>query len=593
MPIFPLPQFEADVAEYRIEKEAYERLSVPKTVVVRFGSMKMIGEFPFDLNVKPGCGTKMVARTHRGTELAEMLTSTCPNAGCSKSVTRKEMLQYIENSGGKDYPYFNEGKILRIATTDDLNEQRRIEGLRNGMKRFAQQAVEQVGLPMKVVDAEPILGGERLTFFFTSEDRVDFRDLVAVLSKEFSTRIDLRQVGARDEARLIADYEKCGQHCCCKQFLKVLKPISMKAAKTQKATLDPLKISGRCGRLMCCLRYEDETYETLRKKLPRMKSRVMTPDGPGMVIDTQILTQLVLVILDADDKRVAVPVESLSPIDSKPMPKPGAAPADAESGGDEGDPLRGMNADEVARKVGGGPGPDAGPSPVPAPRDERQQQYKQRSQGEGGARPAAGGRDGPRRDEPRRDEPRRDEPRRDGGPRGGERPPGGDARRERGGPSSDRGGAGRGNGRAGGGRGDQAGRGDGRRAPDGIAGSPGREGARDAGRDGGRPSRGPEQGPGRPPRELGPAGDAPTASDDAADGDEDGPDDDGPDQGPAQGGGPGVPGGPGQPGGTGGAKKRRRRRRRGGGGGRGGPQGGAGGAGGGGGTGGGGGPPAG
>lgn len=312
MPIFPLPQFEADLAEYRLEKEAYERLSVPKTVVVRFGVMKMIGEFPFDLNVKPGCGTKMIVRSHRGTELAEMLTSTCPNAGCSKSVTRKEMLEYIENSGGKDYPYFNDGKVLRIATTDDLNEQRRIDGLRQGMKREAQARADEAGVPMKIVDAEPILGGERLTFYFTAEDRVDFRDLVGRLSEAFSTRIELRQVGARDEARLIADYEKCGQHCCCKQFLKVLKPISMKSAKIQKATLDPLKISGRCGRLMCCLRYEDETYDTLRKRLPRMKSRVTTPDGPGTVMDAQILTQLVLVQLDSTGKRAAFPVENIT-----------------------------------------------------------------------------------------------------------------------------------------------------------------------------------------------------------------------------------------------------------------------------------------
>jgi hypothetical protein len=121
----------------------------------------------------------------------------------------------------------------------------------------------------------------------------------------------MRQVGARDEARITADYERCGQYCCCKNFLKVLKPVSMKSAKTQKATLDPLKISGRCGRLMCCLRYEDETYEDLRKRLPHRKSRVGTPDGDGIVIDTQILTQLALVRLD-NGTDIAVAVENLS-----------------------------------------------------------------------------------------------------------------------------------------------------------------------------------------------------------------------------------------------------------------------------------------
>src|SRR5258706_7797747 len=181
---------------------------------------------------------------------------------------------------------------------------------------------------MKIVDAEHILGAERLTFFYLAEERVDFRDLLRALSAEHRVRIELRQVGARDEARLTADYEKCGQYCCCKNFLKVLKPVSMKSAKVQKATLDPLKISGRCGRLMCCLRYEDETYEDLRKRLPRKKSRVGTPEGDGWVVDTQILTQLVLVQLEREDKQVAIAVENLTDPSGPPptYASPGAPP---------------------------------------------------------------------------------------------------------------------------------------------------------------------------------------------------------------------------------------------------------------------------
>src|SRR6185369_3690212 len=158
---------------------------------------------------------------------------------------------------------------------------------------------------------------------FASEEWVDFRELVRRLASEYQTRIEMHQVNARDEARLTADYERCGQHCCCKQFLKVLKPISMRSAKVQKATLDPLKISGRCGRLMCCLRYEDETYEELRKRLPRKKTRVKAPDGWGTVIDTQILTQLVLVRLDQSEVDVAVPLEELEFPDT-PGQDPGA-----------------------------------------------------------------------------------------------------------------------------------------------------------------------------------------------------------------------------------------------------------------------------
>lgn len=363
MSILPLPQFEADFEQARRDAEECARLSIPSTLVVRFGVMRLIGEFAYSGDARPGCGTKLVVRTHRGTELAEMLTSACPNGGCSNSLSRQEMLQYIENSGGQDYPLFSEGRILHVATVEDLNEQARLEALAPGMVRFARERAAYLNLPMKVVDAEPILGRERLTFYFTSEERIDFRDLVQELSHEYKTRIELRQVGARDEARLVADYEKCGQHCCCKQFLKVLKPVSIKSAKTQKATLDPLKISGRCGRLMCCLRYEDSTYEELVKRLPKLKKRVGTPKGPGIVVDRQILTQLVLVRLESDDTEIAVPVEEIIPPDQVPPPAPREAepPRDmaAKAAGRRPPPDR-------AREMRERPRPEARP-PAPTP----------------------------------------------------------------------------------------------------------------------------------------------------------------------------------------------------------------------------------
>src|SRR5690606_33500939 len=157
-------------------------------------------------------------------------------------------------------------------------------------------------------------------------NRHDLGELRARLEKLAQTRVDIKQVGARDEARITADYERCGQYCCCKNFLKVLKPVSMKSAKTQKATLDPLKISGRCGRLMCCLRYEDETYEELRKRLPHRKSRVGTPDGDGSVIATQTLTQWALVRLD-NGTDIAVPVENLTEPGLAQAPPPPPPPA--------------------------------------------------------------------------------------------------------------------------------------------------------------------------------------------------------------------------------------------------------------------------
>lgn len=298
------------------DRKAYEKLEAPKSMVVRFGYPKLIGEFPYDGESKPGCGSKMVVRSPRGIELAEMLTSTCPNAGCSKSVSRKEMLQYIENSGGKDYPFTNQGKILRVATIEDLNEQARLDARKPEIIRKTKALIIEMDMSMRLVEVELLLGGERMIFYYTAEQWVDFRELVKRLAAEYQTRIEMQQVNDREEARLVADYEKCGQHCCCKQFLKVLKPVSMRSAKVQKATLDPMKISGRCGRLMCCLRYEDETYDDLRKRLPNRKSIVETDDGVGLVLDSQILTQLVLVQVGRE-KPAAYPVENIRILDKE------------------------------------------------------------------------------------------------------------------------------------------------------------------------------------------------------------------------------------------------------------------------------------
>lgn len=391
MPIVPLPRFEAEAdpkARGLSEEElqAYQRLTPPSTVVVKYGQTGMIAEFPARLDRVPGCGTKFVLQTPRGTELGEMLTTTCSNGGCGKSLTRREMLEYIENSGGKQYPFTTNGRVLRIASVEDLQHMERLRELKRPMLKRVREIVAEQRLPMKVVEVEPILGEELLTIYFTAENRVDFRDLVHLLSEEFHSRVDLRQVGAREEARLTADYERCGQHCCCKQFLKVLKPVSMKSAKVQKGTLDPLKISGRCGRLMCCLRYEDQTYADLKKNLPHRKTRVGTPDGPGIVMDSQILTQLVLVELEADRTRIAVPVEQLCDPDAIPPRAQRGVESDVETGaGSRGgrrdrqaeDPLRGLSEEEVSQRLESGA--PAGPDDRPLPRQKR---HRDRSRGQ-------------------------------------------------------------------------------------------------------------------------------------------------------------------------------------------------------------------
>ncbi len=312
MPIHPLP-----VLSDEEEEKALNRLKPPESMVVRYGRMKQIGEFRYNGQEIPGCGTRLVIRTPRGTEIAEMLTTTCTNSGCGSSITRKQMLDYFDRSGGKQYPFNTEGKVVRVATPEDVREQAHIDADKPKYTKACKQYIRELDLEMKLVDVEALLGGERIIYYFMSEDRVDFRELVKKLAGDFHTRIEMRQVGARDEARLVADFEKCGQRCCCKQFLKVLKPVSMKNAKIQKATLDPTKISGRCGRLMCCLRYEEATYDDLRKRLPNRNARVLTEDGLGTVINTQILTQLVLIELDENRQRAAYPVENIEKVDKE------------------------------------------------------------------------------------------------------------------------------------------------------------------------------------------------------------------------------------------------------------------------------------
>jgi cell fate regulator YaaT (PSP1 superfamily) len=425
MPIYPLPQFEADLKAQLNEEDrlTYESLKAPRSVVVRFGSMKYVGEFPYTGQEKPGCGSKIVVRTFRGTEIGEMLTSTCPNSGCSKSVSRKEMLQYIQNSGGRDYPFYTEGKALRIADRADMDAQAKLDQSRHELRLRAKAAADRAGVAIKIVEAEPILGGETLTFFYLSEERIELRDVLGELISEFGGHVELRHVGARDEARLTADYERCGQYCCCKNFLKVLKPVSIKSAKVQKATLDPLKISGRCGRLMCCLRYEDQTYEELRQKLPRRKSRVGTPDGDGVVMDAQILTQLVLVRLDQPDAtgkfvEVAVPVEDLTPPNSAVALPPA--------------PPRPYGGDGPRERSGRGPSRGPAPGPRDRPRREPQPSGEPPAGDTGGrevsagespeARPGQQDRSGERRPDGRGQRPARGER----GPRRG--PPTGDGR---------------------------------------------------------------------------------------------------------------------------------------------------------------------
>ncbi len=261
------------------------------TVAVRYGYMNSIGEFRHrqtESELMPG--TPVIIQTHRGIEIGEVVCHTCSAAYLT--VPHEQVHSYVDLSG-KEYFTFENGRILRIATNEDLADWQHIKAETAAKTQFCQERADKHKLEMKVLQGEHLFGGERIVFYFMAEGRVDFRALVKGLAEEFQTRIEMRQIGARDEARLLADFETCGRECCCKNFLKTLKPISMRMAKMQKATLDPAKVSGRCGRLKCCLRYEHATYEEFDDQLPRMGARVVAERGSGKVIARQIISQTV------------------------------------------------------------------------------------------------------------------------------------------------------------------------------------------------------------------------------------------------------------------------------------------------------------
>ena len=204
------------------------------------------------------------------------------------------------------------GEVLRKATAQDRQKLDEISE-KNEVEEFERcnALISKFGLPMKLIKVEHLFGGHKIIFFFSSEKRVDFRRIVKELAQHYKTRIEMRQIGVRDEARLLGEYGPCGRKLCCHTFLNALKPVSIKAAKSQKSTLDPSKISGCCGRLKCCLKFEEETYRELRKHLPRPGKKINTGNGPATVIGCDIITQTVTVRYeDKTEKRF--PAKELS-----------------------------------------------------------------------------------------------------------------------------------------------------------------------------------------------------------------------------------------------------------------------------------------
>ena len=196
--------------------------------------------------------------------------------------------------------------VLRKATAQDEKTVENNRKTEEHACRVCMEKIQEQGLDMQLVSAECAFDGSKILFFFTADERVDFRELVKALASSFHTRIELRQIGVRDKARMVGGLGICGRPFCCATFLDDFQPVSIKMAKTQNLSLNPTKISGTCGRLMCCLKYEQDAYEDLIKNSPKPESFVDTPDGRGTVVDIELLRQRVKVQMEEQPETIGV-----------------------------------------------------------------------------------------------------------------------------------------------------------------------------------------------------------------------------------------------------------------------------------------------
>jgi cell fate regulator YaaT (PSP1 superfamily) len=277
-------------------------------VGVRFKKASKIYYFdPAGLNLE--VNDYVVVETTRGLELGQVVIA-------PKQVLASDVEKPLK-------PVVRKAEPEDVKRTEELEAKER-EALVEGIK-----LVQKLNLPMKLLKAEYNLDGSRVTIHFSAEERVDFREMVRELAGRLKVRAELRQVGPRDEAKLIGGYGRCGRPLCCANFLCELAPVSIKMAKEQGLPLNPMKISGICGRLMCCLVYESEQYRIMREKLPKEGQLVTTASGAGKVIGTNPLTETVMVQLDESEATVELP---LSEVTLKEGPAGTDKPKEARSG---------------------------------------------------------------------------------------------------------------------------------------------------------------------------------------------------------------------------------------------------------------------
>lgn len=249
---------------------------MPEVVGIRFKRGGKVYYFdPAGLDLK--VNDYVIVETTRGTEAGRVVIA-------PTQVLESEIVEPIK-------------PILRRADVNDLHSMELYKSQEQEAFRKAQEKIAQHALPMKLVTAEYSFDGSRLTFYFTAEGRVDFRGLVRELASIFRTRIELRQIGVRDEVKLRGGLGRCGRPLCCASFMGEFASVTIKMAKDQDLPLNPMKISGICGRLLCCLAYENETYCALKEGMPRLGEGVNTPLGQGMVIGLNVLKETVMVEL--------------------------------------------------------------------------------------------------------------------------------------------------------------------------------------------------------------------------------------------------------------------------------------------------------
>jgi len=414
-----------------------------KVIGVRFKSSGRIYYFdPLEFSFQEGDG--VIVETARGQEYGEV-------AQVAMEVEETMIVSPLK-------------PVIRPASDQDTTMREQNCAKEGDAFRVCQQKIEQHKLDMRLVSAEYSFNGSKLVFYFTADERVDFRELVKDLASQFRTRIELRQIGVRDEAKMLGGLGSCGRVVCCKAFLDDFHPVSIKMAKEQNLSLSPTKISGLCGRLMCCLQYEQSCYEEMRHKMPHVNRDILTPDGIGFVVENNVITEKTKVRINMPDGSIDVreyhytllakpgeplpvpPTPTTAPSAQNPEREPAqAVPTSAPATAAQGAPQQGQerNPDRKRRRRGGrgksgnrpnaeavpangAPAqPNSGANQQPRPEGQPQQQQNRpprpqqnprppQRQGQPGGAPNAPRPNGPRPNQP---------PRRDGADRPRPNPP--------------------------------------------------------------------------------------------------------------------------------------------------------------------------